>query len=77
MSRNAGSPATGRLVARWYLRLARRHLGAGPYLHIGSGGGDLLRRLAAHGSASGYEPCAAAAAATRAAAPRVPRAHHV
>jgi SAM-dependent methyltransferase len=59
-------------VSRWYLRLVRRHLGVGPYLDFGCGTGALLRRLAAHGSASGFEVSGAAAATARTAAPGCP-----
>jgi SAM-dependent methyltransferase len=59
-------------VSRWYLRLVRRHLGVGPYLDFGCGTGTLLRRLAAHGSASGFEVSGTAAATARSAAPGCP-----
>jgi SAM-dependent methyltransferase len=73
VARSADSPVAGvRLVVRWYLRLVRRHVGPGPYLDVGCGSGELLRRLAAHGSASGYEPSAETAAAVRSAAPGCP-----
>jgi SAM-dependent methyltransferase len=63
-----------RPALRWYTRLVRRYctpdLGApGPYLDFGCGTGHLLRRLAAHGSAAGFEVSPWAADVARATAP--------
>lgn len=72
----AGTPWTDsagiRHRLRRRLRAARRWLGPGPYLHAGCGTGGLLALLAENGSASGFEPDAAAAAAAREAAPGCP-----
>ncbi len=53
----------------WYARLVRHYCGAGPYLDYGCGTGHLLRRLAAHGSAAGFEASAWSVAAARDATP--------
>ena len=63
--------AGDRPALRWYVRLVRRYCGAGPYLDFGCGTGHLLRRLAACGSAAGFEVSAWSVAAARAAAPGV------
>jgi SAM-dependent methyltransferase len=47
--------AGDRPALRWYVRMVRRYVGQGPYLDFGCGTGHLLRRLAAHGPASGFE----------------------
>ena len=47
--------AGDRPALRWYARLVRRYCGPGPYLDFGCGTGHLLRRLAAHGRAAGFE----------------------
>lgn len=44
-----------RPALRFYVRLVRRYLGAGPYLDFGCGTGHLLRRLSRIGSATGFE----------------------
>ena len=53
----------------WYARLVRRYCGPGPYLDYGCGTGHLLRRLAAHGNAAGFEVSAWSVAAARDTAP--------
>ena len=58
-----------RPALRWYTRLVRRYCGVGPYLDLGCGTGHLLRRLAAHGPAAGFEVSPWAASAARATAP--------
>ncbi|GEL16483.1 class I SAM-dependent methyltransferase [Pseudonocardia asaccharolytica] len=57
---------------RWYVRMVRRYLGPGPYLDFGCGSGQLLRRLARHGPASGFEISEQAARAARENAPGYP-----
>ena len=52
---DANGQAGDRPALRWYVRMVRRYVGQGPYLDFGCGTGHLLRRLAAHGSASGFE----------------------
>ncbi len=64
--------APDRRSPRWYVRMVRRYLGFGPYLDFGCGAGPLLRRLAAHGSASGFEISEYSAALSREAAPGCP-----
>jgi SAM-dependent methyltransferase len=54
------------------VRLARRHLGPGPYLDYGCGHGELLALLAACGSATGFVADPALAELARAAAPGCP-----
>jgi SAM-dependent methyltransferase len=66
--------AGDRPALRWYARLVRRYCTpdrgeAGPYLDFGCGTGHLLRRLAARGSAAGFEVSPWAAGAARATAP--------
>lgn len=57
---------------RWYMRMVRRFVGAGPYLDFGCGSGHLLRHLAEHGSASGFETAGDAAGRSRNNAPGCP-----
>jgi SAM-dependent methyltransferase len=59
------------LLRRW-VRLARRHLGPGPYLDYGCGHGELLALLAARGSATGFVADPALADLARTAAPGCP-----
>lgn len=47
--------AGDRPALRFYERVARRHLGAGPLLDFGCGTGHLLRRLSGRGPADGLE----------------------
>lgn len=54
------------------VRLARRHLGPGPYLDYGCGRGELLALLAARGSATGFVADPTVAECARAAAPGCP-----
>ena len=54
------------------VRLARRHLGPGPYLDYGCGHGELLALLAARGSATGFVADPALAELARTAAPGCP-----
>ena len=54
------------------VRLARRHLGPGPYLDYGCGHGELLALLAARGSAAGFVTDPALAELARSAAPGCP-----
>jgi len=61
--------AGDRPALRWYARLVRRYCGPGPCLDYGCGTGHLLRRLAAQGSAAGFEVSAWSVAAARATAP--------
>ena len=70
----ANRQAGDRPALRWYARLVRRYCtpvpGApGPYLDFGCGTGHLLRRLAAHGPAAGFEVSPWAADAARTTAP--------
>lgn len=44
-----------RPALRYYTRLVRRYVGAGPYLDFGCGTGHLVRRLGALGASSGFE----------------------
>ena len=57
---------------RGRVRLARRHLGPGPYLDYGCGRGDLLALLATRGSATGFVVDPVLAELARAAAPGCP-----
>jgi SAM-dependent methyltransferase len=57
--------AGDRPALRWYVRMVRRYLGDGPYLDFGCGTGHLLRRLAAHGEAAGFEISPYSVATTR------------
>lgn len=52
--------------------MVRRYIGRGPYLDFGCGTGHLLRRLSAHGSASGFEISERAAGLSRQTAPGSP-----
>lgn len=61
-----------RAALRWYLRLARNHLGRSPYLDVGGAGGALLAGLSRLGPASGLASSPAEAAAMRAGAPGCP-----
>ena len=67
----ANRQAGDRPALRWYTRLVRRYCtpGPGPYLDFGCGTGHLLRRLAAHGPAAGFEVSPWAADAARTTAP--------
>lgn len=47
--------AGDRPALRWYVRMVRRYVGEGPYLDFGCGTGHLVRRLAEHGGAAGFE----------------------
>jgi len=64
--------AGDRPALRWYVRMIRRYVGVGPYLDFGCGTGHLLRRLAAHGSASGFEISPYSAELSRCTAPGCP-----
>jgi SAM-dependent methyltransferase len=64
--------AGDRPALRWYVRMVRRYIGAGPYLDFGCGTGHLLRRLAMHGSASGFEISPYSARLSRETAPGSP-----
>lgn len=44
-----------RPALRYYTRLVRRYLGAGPYLDFGCGTGHLVSHLARLGAAAGFE----------------------
>lgn len=44
-----------RPALRYYTRLVRRYVGAGPYLDYGCGTGHLVRHLSGIGTASGFE----------------------
>ena len=57
---------------RGRVRLARRHLGPGPYPYYGCGRGDLLALLATRGSATGFVVDPVLAELARAAAPGCP-----
>lgn len=61
--------AGDRPALRWYVRMVRRYIGAGPYLDFGCGTGHLVRRLAEHGPAAGFEISPYSAAAARETAP--------
>jgi SAM-dependent methyltransferase len=66
----AGNGQAGdRPALRWYARMVRRYVGAGPYLDFGCGTGHLLRRLSERDSASGFEISRWSAATARATAP--------
>jgi SAM-dependent methyltransferase len=65
----ANGQAGDRPALRWYTRMVRRYVGAGPYLDFGCGTGHLLRRLSALGSASGLETSPWAAGTARMTAP--------
>jgi SAM-dependent methyltransferase len=69
---DANGQAGDRPALRWYVRMVRRYLGAGPYLDFGCGTGHLLRRLAEHGSASGFEISEYSAGLSRETAPGSP-----
>ena len=56
----------------WYVRLARHHLGRGPYLDVGGSDGALLAGLAAWGPASGLAADDEQAARLRTDAPGCP-----
>jgi len=62
---DANGQAGDRPALRWYVRMVRRYIGDGPYLDFGCGTGHLLRRLAEHGPASGFEISAFSAASAR------------
>jgi SAM-dependent methyltransferase len=59
-------------LLRRRVRLARRHLGPGPYLDYGCGHGALLVLLAARGSATGFVADPTVAELARTAAPGCP-----
>jgi SAM-dependent methyltransferase len=66
----AGNGQAGdRPALRWYVRMVRRYVGAGPYLDFGCGTGHLLRRLGQHGRAVGFEISTYSAATARRTAP--------
>lgn len=65
----ANGQAGDRPALRWYARMVRRYVGAGPYLDFGCGTGHLLRRLSELDSASGFEISRWSAATARATAP--------
>ena len=69
---DANGQAGDRPALRWYVRMVRRYLGPGPYLDFGCGTGHLLRRLAEHGSASGFEISPYSAELSRTTAPGSP-----
>ena len=69
---HANGQAGDRPALRWYVRMVRRYVGPGPYLDFGCGMGHLLRRLAEHGSASGFEISPYSAAYSRRTAPGAP-----
>ncbi|HZG89003.1 MAG TPA: class I SAM-dependent methyltransferase [Pseudonocardia sp.] len=69
---DANGQAGDRPALRWYVRMVRRYVGAGPYLDFGCGTGHLLRRLAEHGSASGFEISEYSAGLSRQTAPGSP-----
>ena len=50
---SAGAAPPERAALHWYLRLARHHLGRGPYLDVAGAGGVLLAGLARLGPGSG------------------------
>lgn len=66
------SPGPDPSAVGWYVRLARHHLGRGPYLDVGSREGSLLAGLAALGPAGGLARTEADAAMLRAGAPGCP-----
>jgi SAM-dependent methyltransferase len=69
----AGNGQAGdRPALRWYVRMVRRYVGGGPYLDFGCGTGHLVRRLAAHGAAAGFEISPYSAATARRTAPDCP-----
>lgn len=61
--------AGDRPALRWYVRMVRRYLGGGPYLDFGCGTGHLLRRLARHDTAAGFEISPYSAGLSRRTAP--------
>ncbi|WP_130288147.1 hypothetical protein [Pseudonocardia sediminis] len=65
-------PAPDPAAVGWYVRLARHHLGRGPYLDVGGRDGALLAGLAALGPAAGLAATEADATALRAGAPGCP-----
>jgi SAM-dependent methyltransferase len=69
---DANGQAGDRPALRWYVRMVRRYVGPGPYLDFGCGTGHLLRRLAVHGSASGFEISPYSAEQSRRTAPGSP-----
>jgi SAM-dependent methyltransferase len=69
---DANGQAGDRPALGWYVRMVRRYLGPGPYLDFGCGTGHLLRRLAEHGSASGFEISQYSAGLSRRTAPGSP-----
>ncbi len=72
VARQPEGSGSDRRVLHRRIRLVRRHLGPGPYLHFGCDRGALLALLAARGSASGFVADAALAEIARAAAPGCP-----
>ncbi|MFL6142801.1 MAG: class I SAM-dependent methyltransferase [Labedaea sp.] len=58
-----------RPALRYYARLVRRYVGAGPYLDYGCGTGHLVRRLSSLGEASGFEISTYSASQARVNAP--------
>ncbi|MEU8492734.1 MAG: hypothetical protein ACQEXM_07330 [Actinomycetota bacterium] len=68
----AGATPPERAALHWYLRLARHHLGRGPYLDLAGAGGVLLAGLARLGPVSGLAGSEDEAGAMRAGAPGCP-----
>ena len=68
----AGATPPERAALHWYLRLARHHLGRGPYLDVAGAGGVLLAGLARLGPVSGLAGSEDEAGAMRAGAPGCP-----
>jgi SAM-dependent methyltransferase len=66
---DANGQAGDRPALGWYVRMLRRYAGTGPYLDFGCGTGHLVRRLSAHGPASGFEVSAYSAGTARSTAP--------
>ena len=75
-SAHVSAPSVAEPPTRWLLRkrirLARRHLGPGPYLDYGCDRGALLALLATRGSATGFVADPALAELARTAAPGCP-----
>lgn len=69
---DSNGQAGDRPALRWYVRMVRRYIGAGPFLDFGCGTGHLLRRLAMHGPASGFEISEYSAGLSRRTAPGCP-----